>query len=81
MYQINLVYGYQEGECGIYHAFEAFDPNEKIDFEKVSEHIAETLDTTTDDVNYNCDMMYINVPEETVDRIIKDYIANRGVET
>ena len=78
MYKINLVYGYQEGECGIFHAFEAFDPDEEIEFEKVSKQMAEMLDTTTDDVNYNCNMMYINVPAETVDRIIKDYIARRG---
>ncbi|MDD5022246.1 MAG: hypothetical protein PHR82_09000 [Endomicrobiaceae bacterium] len=74
-YSINLYYGYQEGECGIYHAFEATDPLENCDDNKIEDLLSEMLDTTPDDVNFNCDSMCIRIPDSLVKRIQEDAIT------
>lgn len=74
--QILLYYGYEEGECGIYHAFEAVDPAGSHD-EALPEKLAEMLDVEPDSPNFNWDCMYINLPSSVVERIrqeaIRDY--------
>lgn len=69
MHQIELHYGYQECEDGIYHAFEASDIEERVDSREVAERLAGLLDCTPDDVRFNWNSMYIALPEKTVDRI------------
>lgn len=82
MYQINLYYGYEENECGIFHSFHAADPDDPYD-EKVSDAIgqklAEQLDREPDDDCFNYDSMYIDLPDSVVAKIkaeaIKEYLA------
>ena len=69
MHQIELHYGYQECEDGIYHAFEASDIEERVDSREVAERLAGLLDCTPDDERFNWNSMYIALPEKTVDRI------------
>lgn len=69
MYQIELHYGYQECEDGIYHAFEATDIEERVDGQEVAERLAGLLDCTPDDGHFNWSSMYIALPEKTVERI------------
>ena len=69
MYQIELHYGYQECEDGIYHAFEASDIEERADSREVAERLAGLLDCTPDDERFNWNSMYIALPEKTVERI------------
>lgn len=69
MYQIELHYGYQECEDGIYHAFEATDIEERVDGREVAERLASLLDCTPDDERFNWNSMYIALPEKTVERI------------
>lgn len=69
MYQIELHYGYQECEDGIYHAFEATDIEERADSREVAERLAGLLDCTPDDERFNWNSMYIALPEKTVERI------------
>lgn len=69
MYQIELYYGYQECEDGIYHAFEATDIEERADSREVAERLASLLDCTPDDERFNWNSMYIALPKQTVNRI------------
>lgn len=69
MYQIELRYGYQECENGIYHAFETSDIEECADSREVAARLAGLLDCTPDDERFNWNSMYIALPEKTVDRI------------
>lgn len=73
-YHIELCYGYQECESGIYHSFEAVDPLAPLDDEKIAHKLSATLDTTPDDVNFNHNSMQILLPEEVVERIRTDAV-------
>ena len=42
--KILLYYGFEEGECGIYHAFEAVDPEAPGDDGGIADRLAELLD-------------------------------------
>ena len=79
-YQIELFYGYEEGECGIYHAFEAVDPAAAND-EDMQEKLANTLGIETDGPNFNWDIMYIRLPDTVVAKIkadaVKEYLASK----
>lgn len=76
-WQIELLYGYEDGECGIYHAFLAEDPDSSIDTDAPAK-LAEMLDTTSDSQNFNWDSMYINLPDSVVEKIkaagVREYI-------
>lgn len=69
MYQIELHYGYQECEDGIYHAFEASDIEDRVDCQEVAERLAGLLDCTPEDEHFNWNSMYIALPDKTVERI------------
>jgi len=76
MYHLELVYGYvEDDDCGIYHAFEALDPNSKdTDYEEVAKELAEMLDTTPDDSCFNWDVMDIALPDSLVKAIQADAV-------
>lgn len=74
MYQINLFYGYEEGECGIYHAFEAADPDAEINEDAMEKRLAEMLQVEPQDDSFNWDSMYIALPDSVVERIKNDAI-------
>ena len=69
MYQIELHYGYQECEDGIYHAFETSDIEDVVDGDQMAAKLASTLDCTPNDERFGCNSMYIALPEKTVGRI------------
>lgn len=69
MYQIELHYGYQECEDGIYHAFEASDIEDHVDCQEVAATLAGLLDCTPEDDRFDWNSMYIALPEKTVERI------------
>jgi hypothetical protein len=69
MYQIELHYGYQECEDGIYHAFETSDIEERADSRDIAARLAGLLDCTPNDGSFNWNSMYIALPEKTVERI------------
>ncbi len=69
MYQIELHYGYQECEDGIYHAFETSDIEECADSRDIAARLAGLLDCTPNDGSFNWNSMYIALPEKTVARI------------
>jgi hypothetical protein len=69
MYQIELHYGYQECEDGIYHAFETSDIEECADSRDIAARLAGLLDCTPNDGSFNWNSMYIALPEKTVERI------------
>ena len=81
-YKVELHYGYQESESGVYHAFELADRSEHIDCEKMGEDLASRLDTTAEDQNFNWDLMDVAIPTATVERIrssvINDVMAACG---
>lgn len=74
-YQIELFYGYQECECGIYHAFEAMGLGEQKDSDKIAVALAQLLDTTPDDENFNWGNMLIALPAGVVEEIQADALA------
>lgn len=71
MYQIELHYGYERSHetYDTYHAFEATDIEDAVDSEKMAAKLANALDCTPDDDDFNCNSMYIALPEKTVERI------------
>lgn len=78
MYQIELHYGYQECEDGIYHAFETSDIEECADSREVAARLAGLLDCTPNDESFNWNSMYVALPEKTVERIrAEGYVAGR----
>jgi hypothetical protein len=78
MYQIELHYGYQECEDGIYHAFETSDIDECADSREVAARLAGLLDCTPNDESFNWNSMYVALPEKTVERIrAEGYAAGR----
>ena len=73
-YQIELFYGFEEAECGIFHAFEAVDPDVGHDDAVIAEELAEQLDTEPDCYRFSCDSMYIDLPESLISRIKADAV-------
>lgn len=86
MYQADLHYGYQRShdDYGTYHAFELTDPDEKTDEGAMGEHLACLLDTTTEDEDFNFDLMRVNLPESLVEKIkadaVREYKAQQEKE-
>lgn len=79
-YQAELFYGYQEGECGIYHSFELTDPEAAEDTTELAEKLAGLLDTKLGSDDFNFDSMYVDLPATLVERIkadaIREYLDN-----
>lgn len=75
-YQIELYYGYQEGDEGIYHAFSTVDPAESPDSSNIADELACLLDTTPEDERFNWDSMLIKIPESILDRIRQEAIEH-----
>ena len=73
-YQINLFYGYEEGECGIYHSFKAVDPDTAYNDDQIEAELAEQLDCKPEDDRFGCNSMYINLPESLIKRIQEDAV-------
>lgn len=77
-YHVELCYGYSEGECSIYHAFELVDPEEDFS-DDVEESLAERLEVEADSPNFSWDSMRLNLPETVVERIkadgVREYLA------
>lgn len=81
-YQIELFYGYEDGECGIWHTFEAHDPDARSDEAKIKERLADSLDISSDSVDFNYNSMYIDLPESVVKKIrddaVREYVEGFG---
>ncbi len=73
-YQVELHYGYQETDCGIFHSFVATDPEKPADVTEMGKTLAESLDTTVEDSDFNFNSMYISLPDSVVARIKEDAI-------
>lgn len=73
-YYVNLNYGYQECEDGIYHAFIAEDTNNLKEADHIAVELASLLDTTVDDQRFNWDCMNIEIPESVVKQIQQDAV-------
>lgn len=73
VYQVELFYGYENSDTGIYHAFLAEDPSDQRG-EEMSDELAEMLDLDTDDESFYWDSMYINLPDSLVKRIKDDAV-------
>ena len=67
--KVNLNYGYQEGEDGIYHSFTLEDPDHITDEDETAKNLAELLDTTPDDDRFGWNNMFVELPKETIARI------------
>ena len=75
-YQVNLFYGYEEGEDGIYHSFQAEDPDVLSDTDWIESHLADLLDSKPEDPGFNWNCMYIDLPESVVMKIRKDAVRD-----
>lgn len=72
-YQIELYYGFVDGEGGPFHAFEVKDPKEPVE-DGIAEVLANTLDTVESDENFDWDSMLLTLPNSLVQRIKEDAI-------
>lgn len=83
--QVLLYYAWEEGESGIFHAFNAADPASSVD-EKEKDALYEQLGITEDSSSsYNWNCMYINLPESLIQRIkaegVEEYKNLQEVQT
>lgn len=83
-YNVELCYGYFEGECGIYHAFRLVAP-EKDFPDDVEKSLAESLETKADNPNFIWDCMHLNLPDAVVERIkadgVREYLYKKTCGT
>ncbi len=81
-YQIELFYGFEECEDGIWHAFEVCDPDTFPCEDEIGQKLANTLQVSPNSFSFKFDSMYINLPESVVEKIradaVKEYIGNMG---
>ena len=82
-YKVELFYGYEEHEQGIFHAFDAVMPQANVDDDAIVAKLAEQLDCTLEDDRFNWNSMYISLPEELVAKIkadaVKEYKDNAKI--
>lgn len=66
--QVLLHYGYQRSHdtYETYHAFELTDPSEKVDEDKMALRLANLLDTTPEDDDFDYKSMFVSLPDKTV---------------
>lgn len=74
-WQVELFYGYEDGECGIFHSFIAEDPEPSAQNREVPEALAEMLGIESDSQDFNWDSMYIELPSTVVEKIKAEAIA------
>lgn len=72
--QVLLYYAWEEGECGIFHAFKALDPVAGRK-DSVAEELYEELDISENSYSHNCNCMYITLPDTLIERIKADGVA------
>ena len=80
-YNIELVYGYEDSTCGIYHSFIALDPEVMEGREQIEEELMEDLDCSEEDLEdgtFNYDSMDIALPETLVAKIKADALAEQS---
>lgn len=80
MYYVNLVYAYENGENGVYHAFEAIDPKQKTT-RKIIKNLAEMLDLTPTHPNFYHNTMQICLPNSVIDKIKTDARKEQNAAT
>ena len=66
--KVQLNYGYQECEDGIYHSFILEDPEHIGDSDETAKTLAELLDTTPADDRFGWNSMFLALPKETIER-------------
>lgn len=69
MKQIQLFYGWQETEEGVFHAFLTEEVDTKVNDAEMKAKLAEMLDTTPGDQRFNWNVMPIALPEGLVEAI------------
>ena len=74
-YQIELYYGFVDGEGGPFHVFEVMDPKEPTE-EGIAKALANALDTVESDENFDWDSMLLPLPNSIVQRIKADAIKD-----
>lgn len=83
-YEAELNYGWQNSHdtYETYHAFEVTDPDVSADSEEIGKKLAEMLDTTPDDDDFNWNSMYVRLPDSLVRKIqsgtINEIMADCG---
>lgn len=83
-HKIELFYGCERGEEGVYHSFLTGDPDDHSDLETVEKALADMLSLDPDDQSFNWDSMYIDLPDSVVEKIkaegVKEYLENKKGE-
>lgn len=86
-YKVELFYGYEDHEQGIFHAFEAVAPGASVDQFAMQQRLADALDCTAEDIDegrFNYNSIYINLPDELVAQIkadaVKEYLEKEKVD-
>lgn len=80
-YQVELYYGFENGENGVYHAIEAVDPDACVDDDTMKASLLEALELEPDCPYFNYDSMYVALPDSVVERIkadaVREYLAQQ----
>ena len=71
MERIVLFYGYHRSSetYDTYHAFETADINEEVNLDEIEAKLAEMLDCSSEDDDFNWNSMAVDLPDKTVERI------------
>lgn len=73
-YEALLHYGYQRSHdtYETYHSFELADADDKTDCAVIARELAESLDTTPEDEDFNWNSMLVRLPDSLVRKIQED---------
>ena len=80
-YQLELYYAYENGGCGIHHAFELADTDYANDDDAFAEALAKRLNTDVNSDSFYCNSVYITLPDDLVAQIkgdgLKEYLMGK----
>ena len=83
LYQVELYYGHETTDTGVYHCFEITDPDNYEDDDEMAKRLATMLDIPEDSENFHWDSMYVALPTSVVEKIKADAIKEfwQGIQS
>ena len=83
-YYINLNYGYEQTESGIFHSFIALSPDMHVNDNKMETLLAIMLDADPVESNFDWNSTFVDLPDDLIEKIkqdaIKEYLEKNKEE-
>lgn len=71
-YYINLNYGYEQTEAGVFHSFVALSPEMSVRDDKMETLLAVMLDADPVESNFDWNSVYVDLPDDLIAKIKQD---------